>query len=235
MAGFLERFVAVFIDGIIMGFAQMLLTFPLAIIFESSSSSSFFVGNWAMSSSVGLILSLAYYGYFYTTRGQTLGKMVMKIKVIRADNMQYMDVVQVILRDLLGKFISSLVLSLGYFWYFMSGKRQAWHDSIAGTYAVKTDDTGNILMTGPAEYPKKPLLTFLPLGCMVLVFVLAIFAAIALIAANPAEQLEKAKEASSQREIMEQEGFIFENIEGDPNSPENLEKLENFLKDVNNQ
>ncbi len=39
----------------------------------------------------------------------------------------------------------------------MSPKRQTWHDMIASTYVVKTDDAGNIKMDGLAAYKKEPI------------------------------------------------------------------------------
>jgi len=42
------------------------------------------------------------------------------------------------LREIIGKFISSLFFGLGYFWAIWDKDRQAWHDKIAGTYVLET-------------------------------------------------------------------------------------------------
>lgn len=42
-----------------------------------------------------------------------------------------------ILRETIGKFLSGLVLGLGYFWAIWDKDSQAWHDKIAGTVVIK--------------------------------------------------------------------------------------------------
>jgi uncharacterized RDD family membrane protein YckC len=44
---------------------------------------------------------------------------------------------RVLLREVVGKTISGLFLSLGYLWAGWHSEKRAWHDSIAGTYVVR--------------------------------------------------------------------------------------------------
>ena len=182
MGTFWERYLAVFIDGIIVGIASLLISLvfiiPLALttkdfesIFQNRSSTSNLVIN-AVGGIVGVVTAFIYFGYFYTKNGQTPGKKVMNLKVVRADNLQYLDWGKVFLREVIGKYISLILFYLGYLWYFMSEKRQTWHDSLAKTYVVKTDSGGEILVNGPSSYPKEPVKTFLPCGCMALILII---------------------------------------------------------------
>lgn len=43
---------------------------------------------------------------------------------------------RMILRELIGKSVSSLFLGLGYFWAIWDKDGQAWHDKISGTVVV---------------------------------------------------------------------------------------------------
>jgi uncharacterized RDD family membrane protein YckC len=79
---------------------------------------------------------LAYYIYFTYKYGATLGKKVMKIKIVREDG-QPMTILTVILREVVGKFVSSVLLCLGYFWVMWDKKKQGWHDKIAKTIVIK--------------------------------------------------------------------------------------------------
>ena len=42
-----------------------------------------------------------------------------------------------LLREIIGKIISSIIILLGYIWILFDGQRQGWHDKIASTYVVK--------------------------------------------------------------------------------------------------
>lgn len=181
MAGFFERFIASLVDGVIVGIASFIagLIFGVFVAIGSgfnpdgsTSTATTYLGGL-----LGMAIGYAYLGYFYTTKGQTLGKMVMKIKIVRSSDLSYINWGEVALRDILGKWVSTILLYLGYFWYFMSEKRQTWHDMIASTYAVKTDDSGNILMDGPSEYKKEPVKAFGLCGLMGIIFIsiIAIF------------------------------------------------------------
>lgn len=182
MASFLERAVALFIDSIIVGIGSYIIIIPLAILAGIAGISMpseygdafgvlFIIGLYFLM----LLAPISYFIYFYTTSGQTLGKKVMNIKVVRIADHSYMSWGRVLLREIVGRFVSSLLFGLGYFWYFSSNKRQAWHDSISDTVVVKTDPMGKILLDGPAEYPQEYAKTFVPCGCITLFYAAIIF------------------------------------------------------------
>lgn len=171
MGGFWERFFASFVDGIILAIIGGILSSPVVIAGQNSDYAPVLS---MFTSIISLGIGVAYYVYFYTKQGQTIGKKLMKLKVVNASDLNYLSAGKVVLRDIVGKWISQLVFCLGYFWYFKSEKRQTWHDGIAGSYVVKTDDAGNILMTGSEKYETRPVLAFLPVGCIAVIAVLAI-------------------------------------------------------------
>jgi uncharacterized RDD family membrane protein YckC len=69
-------------------------------------------------------------------RGQTLGKMVVGIRVVDARG-EIPDLGRAALREIVGKWVSSLFLLLGFVWVLFDPRKQGWHDKIAGTYAVR--------------------------------------------------------------------------------------------------
>jgi uncharacterized RDD family membrane protein YckC len=79
--------------------------------------------------------TLIYATSFWSWRGQTLGKMLLSIKVIRTDGSN-ISVGYAVLRYL-GYIISGVVLGLGFFWIAFDANKQGWHDKIADTYVVK--------------------------------------------------------------------------------------------------
>lgn len=94
-----------------------------------------------ISSLLQLAVNLGYFIYFVgmdnpvTARGQTIGKKVMKIKIIKTDGGQ-MEVMDAVMR-LVGYWVSSIVLCLGFIWILIDQNKQGWHDKIAKTYVIK--------------------------------------------------------------------------------------------------
>jgi uncharacterized RDD family membrane protein YckC len=129
-AGFFERFVAVLIDAVLVGFVAG------AISAVSGSMGDF---GKSLGSLIAAAISVTYYVYFISQRGQTLGKKAMHLRVQSESTGQNLDVVSAILREVVGKFLSGVVLFLGYFWMLWDDKKQTWHDKIAKSVVVKVD------------------------------------------------------------------------------------------------
>jgi uncharacterized RDD family membrane protein YckC len=96
------------------------------------AGSGFLLGGGFM----GFLLGVAYQWYFLTQQnGQTLGKTIMNIRVIKTDGSKISDS-DAVLRYI-GYYINSAVLMLGWIWALASENNQGWHDMIANTYVVK--------------------------------------------------------------------------------------------------
>lgn len=83
------------------------------------------------------IFNLLYYVIPTVMYGATPGKKFMKIKVVDAKTGTTPSIIGVILREVVGKFISAIVLFLGFIWIFFDKNKQGWHDKIANTLVVK--------------------------------------------------------------------------------------------------
>jgi uncharacterized RDD family membrane protein YckC len=115
-----NRFVAILIDGIILGIIGGLV---YAVIGNSGSIVSFIVGA-------------AYYWYFMTrSDGQTPGKKIMNVKVIKTDGSALTDADAII--RYVGYYINSVVFMIGWIWALFDQNNQGWHDKIAQTYVVQ--------------------------------------------------------------------------------------------------
>ncbi|TVY04291.1 RDD family protein [Cohnella terricola] len=69
--------------------------------------------------------------------GRTIGKLVVGIRVIR-QNGENPPWWVVILREVLGKWLSALLLGFGFLMAGFDGQKRALHDHIGRTYVVKT-------------------------------------------------------------------------------------------------
>ncbi|KKQ59381.1 MAG: RDD domain protein, partial [Candidatus Daviesbacteria bacterium GW2011_GWA2_38_17] len=83
-----------------------------------------------------LVLAIGYYVWFQSRTGQTLGKKVMKIKVVNATGATP-SLGTFALREILGKLASGLILGIGYLMVAWDSKKQGLHDKIASTYVVR--------------------------------------------------------------------------------------------------
>lgn len=118
-SGFWIRVVAVIIDSIILG--------VVTAIFRFADDNTYF--------GISTVIGWIYYSAMTATRGQTLGKMVVGIKVVKVDGTQP-DWTVAIVREVPGKIVSGIVFLLGFIWVAFDARKQGWHDKIAKTYVV---------------------------------------------------------------------------------------------------
>ncbi|MEM9950149.1 MAG: RDD family protein [Chloroflexota bacterium] len=115
------RFVAIIIDGIILG----IITSILAGI------------GGQVGTGVSFVVGVIYNWYFWTRQdGQTPGKMAMNLRVVKADGSQLSDVDALI--RAVGYYVSGFVLALGYIWALFDDQKRTWHDMLAGTIVIST-------------------------------------------------------------------------------------------------
>jgi uncharacterized RDD family membrane protein YckC len=124
LAGIGERFMALFIDNIL-----------LAIIGGFVGVRG---GFWA-GGTLALLIGLAYHWFFLTQQnGQTPGKKLMGIRVIAANGGKLTDM-DAALRYL-GYYINSAIMGLGWLWALFDPQKQGWHDKLARTYVVVANE-----------------------------------------------------------------------------------------------
>ena len=139
-AGFWIRWVAAIIDGLVLG----VVTIPLSLWWISAAdwttTSGGFQVHWQGAAFVPLILlwviQWGYYTIMTGAYGATLGKMALKLKVVRATDMQPVSYGTAALREIIGKFVSGFCCSLGYIWAGFDSRKQGWHDKIASTVVL---------------------------------------------------------------------------------------------------
>jgi len=138
-AGFWGRVVATLVDAVILLVIQGILTVLLGVVTAGFSNGINERGVMALSlvySLFGTILSMAYYVFFTGYCGQTPGKMAIRVKVIRTDGAD-IGYGRAFFREVLGKFVSGVLLGIGYLMVAFDSQKQGLHDKIANTYVIK--------------------------------------------------------------------------------------------------
>ena len=87
-----------------------------------------------------LVFPFLYFCLPVYLNGQTLGKMLMKIQVVPMDPKQEIALGQAMKRELLFKFISTIVFLLGYVRILTHPDGNGWHDSWSKTRVVSVRD-----------------------------------------------------------------------------------------------
>ena len=138
-AGFWIRFLARLIDGIIMGTVGILIRLPFGLLFFAQRGDfrgmmPMLFGGLALTTFVSIALNLAYEAYFVSTRGATLGKMALGLKIVRADGSGVP--LDLAVGRYFAQWVSVLTLLIGYIMAGFDPQKRALHDRICNTRVV---------------------------------------------------------------------------------------------------
>ena len=119
-AGFWRRFAAAFVDGLLLGVISGILQVALK----------------SVGYGLGIVVAIVYYVYFEGgLTGQTLGKRALGIRVVDFETGGPIGYPRGFIRYI-GRYVSTIVLLLGYLWMLWDAEKQTWHDKFAGSVVV---------------------------------------------------------------------------------------------------
>lgn len=72
------------------------------------------------------------------TRATTVGKIILNMKVVNRKTGKDLKLVDMIFREWLGKWISTVFFAIGFIWIMVDNENRAWHDMIFGSMVVET-------------------------------------------------------------------------------------------------
>jgi uncharacterized RDD family membrane protein YckC len=131
-AGLLRRLGAVLYDGLLL-VAVLMVTTALFLPFTGGRAldpQERPVLEWVYRATL-LLVTVAFFGVFWTRRGQTLGMASWRLRIEHEDGgaLTWGDTV----RRLAAAVLSWLPFGLGYLWILIDPQRRAWHDRLSGT------------------------------------------------------------------------------------------------------
>ncbi len=157
--GFGRRAIAMSVDGVLL-YTFIFSMFYLARHLLSATGFGGAQNTTGLLYYLGLLLlNMTYYTFFHGVGGQTPGKMIMGIKVIRSTG-EEMTPGFAFLRWV-GYLVSQLFFCLGFLWVAFDRKKQGWHDIIAGTVVIRTRGQGRE-QAGQRGVGNGPLPAFVP-------------------------------------------------------------------------
>lgn len=139
-AGFVTRVVAFVIDRILIGIIMVLIAGSVDFVVNAFQINQvlFFAKIPPQVSVIGgiaiyYLLSVSYDIGFWLLVGQTLGKRVMGLRIVRT-NGERVKLGSALRREL--GYVISGILFVGFLWILFDNRRQGFHDKLAGTFVV---------------------------------------------------------------------------------------------------
>ena len=140
--GFWVRFLAYMIDSIVMSVPLSIIYGVMSVILAVISAQDegliipLFLVFYLVYMITAVIISLLYFGLMESSKNQaTLGKMVLGLKVVDYKG-QRISFKRAVARDL-SKYVSIMIMYIGYFMIGFTDKKQGLHDMIVKPYVVK--------------------------------------------------------------------------------------------------
>jgi len=132
LASIKARSLAFFID-------EILLSFLLIIALWDSFSQAKDIEEIIIITNMFVLEYMAmkiFYQAFFTMKyGASIGKIIMKIRVIEISTLQYPNVLSSLNRAIF-RVISEMMFYLGFLWGMLDPARQSWHDKTSKTLVV---------------------------------------------------------------------------------------------------
>ncbi len=125
-----ERLLAYIIDGLVVLVANFVLFLAAVILLIIALPVGILVFLAIF------VVDIAYFPYFWKTRGQTPGMRQFQLYVVRDRDGGPITTGQAILR-LIGYWVDGVVFYLGFIWILIDSRKRGWHDLIAGTVVIK--------------------------------------------------------------------------------------------------
>lgn len=134
----LKRLFAHILDGlialIISLIAYVLLEIPFVFIPDHHNE----IYSITLVFYVGIImLSVVFVQLYFWTNSTSMGKKVLGMVVIDKNTHEKVGFWKMVVREIIGKWISSLIFGIGYIWILFDEKNQGWHDKLINSIVVE--------------------------------------------------------------------------------------------------
>ena len=81
------------------------------------------------------IISIAYFVFMTYLMGRTFGKRIMKLKVVSAEDRKP-TLFEIAFREIIGRYLSTVILWIGYLMIGAGDQKEALHDYLADTRVI---------------------------------------------------------------------------------------------------
>lgn len=137
--GFLRRAAAKLVDSLVLGIGQNVILLPLRLALGIS-----FVdpspGFSIFSSVFSLVVYFYYFGYFNATKGGTPGRLLLGMRIMRADTGANLTYARSFFRETIGSLLNVLTLGIGYLMVIFTSEKRGLHDYVFKTRVIRVSN-----------------------------------------------------------------------------------------------
>lgn len=137
-AGFFSRLAAFLLDSILVAIGLLFVKFPVWLIKIEVGDMFLFeplLFNFTIFDIIYYLLTITYFVLTTYYCGATVGKYLMKIKVVDSEGRE-LSFMSVLIRETVGRYLSVLIIYVGYIMAGFDSRKQGLHDKIADTCVV---------------------------------------------------------------------------------------------------
>ena len=132
LASIKKRSMAFFIDEMLLSFILLIALWDSFVDAKTVEEVIYVTNTYVLEY---MAMKIFYQAFFVMQYGASIGKIVMKIRVIEIKTLQNPSVISALNRGIF-RVISEMFFYLGFLWGMMDPSRQTWHDKTARTLVV---------------------------------------------------------------------------------------------------
>ena len=148
-AGFWIRFIARFVDGLILGIPLTILLFIFVAISGAAlnatssdqnaqnTTAGIASGVFLLFYLIALVAIAGYQIYFWGTSGQTIAMRLFHLRVVDANTGAPIGIGRAVVRWLMS-LVNSWACYIGWIWVAFDARKQGWHDKVANSVVLQT-------------------------------------------------------------------------------------------------
>lgn len=137
-AGFFVRLTAFLVDMIIVNAALLVIRIPMWILSLNSPDNVLvrdFIFQYSITDIVCYLLTVLYFTLLTYYTGATLGKKLFQLRVVSTEDRK-MTFFEVLYRESIGRFLSGVIMNLGYLLILAQKEHRGIHDLLADTSVI---------------------------------------------------------------------------------------------------
>ncbi len=137
-AGFFSRLAAYVLDSILVSIGLCIVKLPVWFVKLAVGDSALFrpvLFEYTIFDILYYLLTVAYFVLMTYYCGATVGKYLMKLRVVDVEGRK-LSFMSVLLRETVGRYLSALIIYIGYIIVGVDNRKQGLHDKIADTCVI---------------------------------------------------------------------------------------------------
>ena len=162
-AGFFVRLAAYLLDLLIVGTALLAVKIPFWIASIANPQNIMardFIFSYSAQDIILYVLGVSYFIILTYKNGATIGKKVLHLKVISVEERK-LSLFEVIYRETIGRFLSALIINIGYFMVGVQEDKRGLHDILSDTEVIYYHEK-NVYLETPVQEKKMGSLEYMP-------------------------------------------------------------------------